>query len=103
MYCNTIELYCEEGARQGWTVLQYSAQLCHNIVIVAATQGATWCWARAGKHGRRAWALGEERRQASVGARAGAGKRQQRAGEETAWACAAGGAQASWAYSTGGA
>ena len=35
--------------------------------------------ARAGKHCRRAWALGVARRQACVGARASAGRRQQRA------------------------
>ena len=64
MYCNTIELYCERGARQGWTVLQYSAQPSHNIVTVAATQGAGMsAGARrracrgAGCAGRR-WALG---------------------------------------------
>ena len=63
-------LYCEEGARQGWVVLQYSAQLCHNIITVAATQGAAGRWgAQAGtagvrgrwawRAGRRAWARGQ--------------------------------------------
>ena len=59
-------------------------------------------WARAGSHGRRAWALGVSRRQACVGARAGAGRRQQHASAAGAWACAAGGAQASWACAAGG-
>ena len=94
-------LYCEEGARQGWAVLQYSAQLCHHIITVAATQGAAGRWAGA---------LGARRqaRQACVGAGSGAqagvrgraGRRQQRA---CAWACAEGGAQASWACAAGGA
>ena len=65
MYCNTIELYCEKRARQGWTVLQYSAQPSHNAVTVAATerQGAgQGCWgAQVGV-----------RRRGRVGARAGA-------------------------------
>ena len=58
-------MYCEEGARQGWAVLQYSAQLCHNIITVATTQGAAGRWAGA---------LGARRqaRQACVGAGRGA-------------------------------
>ena len=36
-------------------------------------------WARGGRHDRRAWALGVARRQACMGARAGTGRRQQRA------------------------
>ena len=40
MYCNTIELYCEKRARQGWTVLQYSAQPSHDTATVAATRHA---------------------------------------------------------------
>ena len=31
-------LYCNLGARQGWTVLQYSAQSSHNTATVATTR-----------------------------------------------------------------
>ena len=55
-------------------------------------------WARAGRHGRRAWALGVARRQACVSARAGVGRRQQLASAVGAWAWAAGGAQVRWAW-----
>ena len=47
-------LYCSLGARQGWTVLQYSAQPSHNTVTVAAT---------------RRWARQQARAQGRVGAR----------------------------------
>ena len=60
-------------------------------------------WARAGRHGRSAWAPGMARRQACVGARAGADRRQQRACAAGAWTCAAGGAPANWACAAGGA
>ena len=86
MCCNTIELYCEKRARQGWTVLQYSAQLSHDMATVAATrhagaglgaqEGAGGRWAgRAGRRaaagGARRWAGAGARRQARGGTRAG--------------------------------
>ena len=49
--------------------------------------GRAWAaQGRAGRHGRRAWVLGVALRQACVGARAGAGRRQQRASAAGAWA-----------------
>ena len=43
-------LYCNLGARQGWTVLRYSAQPSHDTAIVEATRHAgagRWaCWVR---------------------------------------------------------
>ena len=59
-------LYCSLGARQGWTVLRYSAQPSHDTATVAATQ-------RAGA-GLGARALGRAcRRWAGVEAGAGRG------------------------------
>ena len=54
-------LYCDLGAGQGWTVLQYSAQPSHDTATVATTR--RWAGARAGRaQGVQAaggrWALG---------------------------------------------
>ena len=64
MYCNTIELYCEKRARQGWTALQYSAQPSHDTATVAATRHAgVGLGTQEGAGGRWAcgWALGVRR------------------------------------------
>ena len=83
MYCNTIELYCEKRARQGWTVLQYNAQPSHDTTTVAATRHAgAGLGAQEGAGGR--WAHGW----ACVGRWAGrAGRRRQARGRTRAcWA-----------------
>ena len=53
-------LYCNLGARQGWTVLRYSAQPSHDTATVAATRHAgagRWaCWALGMLGARRAGA-----------------------------------------------
>ena len=63
-------LYCSLGARQGWTVLQYSAQPSHNTVTVAATERRGAGRARRGRWARAQGALagGTGPQQAQAGA-----------------------------------
>ena len=68
LYCNTNEGYCEMRARQGWTVLRYSAQLSPRYDRGAQALGAR------GAHGRRAHGARAASRRLS-GAQAGVGRR----------------------------
>ena len=78
-------LYCNLGARQGWTVLRYSAQPSHDTTTVAATRHAgagRWaCWALGmlalgGQAGRSGQAAGRAGRALGAGGKAWARRAQ---------------------------
>ena len=69
-----VGLYCNLGAGQGWTVLRYSAQPCHDTATVAATRRACWgagaCGRAQGERGACVGGAGGSWAQQALGERA---------------------------------